>query len=426
MAHNQIHRRPHRRKLFDNVKCHQMRNRAAQVIPLTTVMFLDLLILMVSLQAIAASPQAQQPTSRGLGTGQAVPLAGPWSLSTVKGGIKSAPSLPTAHHTKPQTRATLKRARSTSASQLEKRKFLALVSNRPEPSPFTGLQPTTRQTRQTAQAMAQSQSKCALILQRTYVRKLSNDIDNDSEIEPTGRAERVCITYEHVNEAIDEAKTRRNFRLSADLMDAVRSIEPTPPYISRLGELNLETVKVLKERFDLSPDEISEGLPLIDMSRTNFWTICPLLVKPIKCDSTGRFRSFTGHCNNLNNPTWGASQTPFVRHLPARHPDGVEEFRRSVLDDGPLPPARLVSSTVHRDIDQPSGDLSLFIMVFGQLVDHELTQAAPPRGKCSSTILAKLINNVRERLEAFVRAQARARAVRAQAGSVPYAYYLHT
>lgn len=235
----------------------------------------------------------------------------------------------------------------------------------------------TRQTRQTNS----SQKKCALILQRTYVRKLTNDIDNESDIEPTGRAERVCITYEHINEAIEEAKRRRNFRLSDELMEAIQSIEPTPPFISQLGELNLETVKVLKERFDLSPDEISEGLPLVDMSRTNFWPLCPLMVKPIKCDPTGRFRSFTGHCNNLDNPTWGASQTPFVRYLPPRHPDGIEEFRRSVVDEMPLPPARLVSSSVHRDADEPSGDLSLFIMVFGQVVDHELTQAAPPRGE---------------------------------------------
>jgi hypothetical protein len=252
-----------------------------------------------------------------------------------------------------------------------------LPIERPRSSPLG----SARLTRQT-----DSSQKCALILQRTYVRRLSNDIDNTNsagtgELEPTGRAERVCITYEHVNEAIEEAKRRRNFKLDPELMLAIQSIEPLPPFISKLGELNLETVKVLKEQFDLSPDEISEGLPLIDMSRTNFWPICPLLVKPIRCDPTGRFRSFTGHCNNLDNPTWGASQTPYVRYLPAKHPDGIEEFRRSVVENAPLPPARLVSSTIHRDVDQPSGDLSLFIMIFGQLVDHELTQAAPPRGE---------------------------------------------
>lgn len=246
-------------------------------------------------------------------------------------------------------------------------------------------------------------SKCALILQRTYVRRIAtNEVDDyaddqvskqdsgsdeEGAVEPTGRSERLCITYGDVDGAIAEAKRRRNFKLTPDLQQAIDSIEPMPPYISQLGELNQEVSRLLANKFDLSPDEILNGLPLIDMSRTDFWSICPLMVKPIQCDPTGRFRSFTGHCNNLQNPSWGAAQTPFVRYLAPRHPDGIHMDRVSVVDGSPLPLARQVTSAIHRDVDSPSGDLTLMIMVWGQIIDHDVALAAPPRGKFSISVL---------------------------------------
>lgn len=202
-----------------------------------------------------------------------------------------------------------------------------------------------------------------------------------ANVEPTGQTEQICITYEDVNKAIGEAKRRRSFSESPELLNAIESIEPLPPFISQLGELNQEVSKILAKRFDLSNDEILNGLPLIDMSRTDFWPLCPLMVKPIQCDATGRFRSFTGHCNNLMNPSWGAAQTPFVRFLAPRHPDGIEKDRVSVLDGSELPSPRLVSSTVHRDHDMASSQLTLLIMVWGQIIDHDVALAAPPRSK---------------------------------------------
>lgn len=240
--------------------------------------------------------------------------------------------------------------------------------------------------------------KCALILQRTFVRRVANELDGGTAslatnhqhqedqqadlVEPTGQLERVCITYDDVNRAIGEAKKRRKLEPNEPkLATAIKSIEPEPPFISQLGELNQEVTKILADEYDLSADEILNGLPLIDMSRTDFWSLCPLMVKPIQCDPTGRFRAFTGHCNNLKNPSWGAAQTPFVRFLAPRHPDGIEQDRVSVVDGSALPAARLVSSTIHRDFDQPSGELSLLIMVWGQVIDHDVALAAPPRGK---------------------------------------------
>lgn len=254
-----------------------------------------------------------------------------------------------------------------------------------------------------------SGNKCALILQRTYVKKITTDNSNSAEapattasllnvgelsnelgaanslqavgaqLQPTGKEERVCITFNDVNRAISEAKRTRQFDSVGQ--EELESIEPSVPTIAKLGELNQEVTRLLAQKFDLSADEILNGLPLIDMSRTDFWPLCPLMVRPVLCDASGRFRSFTGHCNNLKNPAWGAAQTPFVRYLAPMHPDGIQAERASVVDGSPLPSPRLVTSMVHRDADQPSSDLSLMIMVWGQIIDHDVALAAPPRGK---------------------------------------------
>ena len=37
-----------------------------------------------------------------------------------------------------------------------------------------------------------------------------------------------------------------------------------------------------------------------------------------------RFRTYTGHCNNIENPSWGAANTAFVRYLPPVYSNGIK------------------------------------------------------------------------------------------------------
>lgn len=265
------------------------------------------------------------------------------------------------------------------------------------PRPPNGPMPTRRQPRADATA-----DTCALILQRMFVRRVDGaDVANNnieltgptmqsSRLVATGKEERVCITYEDVERATTRAKTRIGFMMVA--RDEVSSIEPSVPTIGALGELNQEITTMLAQQFDLSNDEIENGLPMIDMSRTSTWRMCPLHVRPITCDVAGRFRSYTGHCNNLEQPSWGAANTPFARFLSPRHPDGIQAERVSVVDGSPLPSPRLVSNTVHKDVDLPSSALSLLFMVGGQIIDHDVALAAPPRGKSCRCAMQMLTN----------------------------------
>lgn len=44
----------------------------------------------------------------------------------------------------------------------------------------------------------------------------------------------------------------------------------------------------------------------------------------VPCDFSGKYRTIDGTCNNLNNPTWGSSNTPFIRLAGAHYSDGNE------------------------------------------------------------------------------------------------------
>ena len=186
----------------------------------------------------------------------------------------------------------------------------------------------------------------------------------------------LCIRHSDVDKAIEEAKHRIKFSKPKD----VSSPEVSERSIGSIGELNLATGLLLTKRFDLSHDEILNALPMIDMMSSHSLhhrqmdDLCPVHVKPMAC-SRSRFRTITGHCNNLKHPTWGASKTPYSRYLPPDYADGLNA-PRAASDGKPLPSARLISSIVHADSDEPSNDYSSAFADWGQLLNHDITRIA--------------------------------------------------
>ncbi|XP_022239815.1 chorion peroxidase-like [Limulus polyphemus] len=230
----------------------------------------------------------------------------------------------------------------------------------------------------------ETSSKCALILRRTSIQRYGRtpahpyggffDFLKPRAFLPSGPLENVCIRYSDVNRALAEAKHQIGYRHPP----TINSLEPHPAHIDKTGELVLATTKLLARQFQLSRDEIINGLPMIDTSRTDIWEVCPAHLKPLPC-TMERYRTYTGVCNNMQHTSWGSTHSSFVRHLPPAYSDGISAPRVSVVDGGPLPLARMVSTYIHRDFDTPSGDLSILLMSWGQFIDHDMTLAASPR-----------------------------------------------
>ncbi|XP_073998142.1 uncharacterized protein isoform X2 [Rhodnius prolixus] len=98
------------------------------------------------------------------------------------------------------------------------------------------------------------------------------------------------------------------------------------------------------------------------------------------CDPTSPYRTYTGHCNNLEHPTLGKSLTTFARLLPAVYENGISNPRMSSVTGVQLPSARLVSSMIHADISYLHSRYSLMLMQFAQFVDHDITFTPNHRG----------------------------------------------
>lgn len=65
-----------------------------------------------------------------------------------------------------------------------------------------------------------------------------------------------------------------------------------------------------------------------------------------------------------------------VRYLPPAFADGISEPRRA-RDGSELPNPRKVSFLIHHDVSEKDKRIRTILVAFGQLLDHDLTLAAP-------------------------------------------------
>ncbi len=93
------------------------------------------------------------------------------------------------------------------------------------------------------------------------------------------------------------------------------------------------------------------------------WPAAPAVAAPCTVIAV---RTLDGSCNNLANPTWGQTNTPYLRVAPARYADGV-----STPMSGPN--ARYVSNRVFNDVAQnlfSENHVTQWGFVWGQFLDH--------------------------------------------------------
>ncbi|XP_070492869.1 peroxidase [Chironomus tepperi] len=181
-------------------------------------------------------------------------------------------------------------------------------------------------------------------------------------------AQHTCITYDAVNQAYIDARKR------------IRVAQPKgewkPEEVATVGELLLDMSIQLARTYGLSYEDIEKGLPNIDTSKTLIREVCPPFLSGVEC-RPGKYRRVDGLCNNLENPTWGGTHTPFTRLIGPLYSDSINSPRISVTGHE-LPPSRVVSRTIHPDEGYHDHAGTVMIVAWGQFMDHDLTLTGTP------------------------------------------------
>ncbi|XP_062579240.1 peroxidasin homolog, partial [Saccostrea cucullata] len=132
--------------------------------------------------------------------------------------------------------------------------------------------------------------------------------------------------------------------------------------------------------------DVLSRIPEIPNLSVQFRPFCPYNRKP-SCQTNAKYRTADGTCNNLNNPLWGKSQTPFERFVFPFYEDDVQDPRSRNVNGSPLPGPREISIAVHqRSTNTHAMDLSQFSMEFGQFVSHDIQFNALSKGYLNSNL----------------------------------------
>ncbi|GFR01382.1 peroxidase [Trichonephila clavata] len=101
--------------------------------------------------------------------------------------------------------------------------------------------------------------------------------------------------------------------------------------------------------------------------------------RPNICNSTDRYRTFNGSCNNLEHPDWGMTSTAFRRLLRPDYADGVSMPRVSTAGEE-LPNARYLSNELYTHHSRPRCNCTVLTLYFGLFMDHDIIRIASKTG----------------------------------------------
>ncbi|CAJ1070481.1 eosinophil peroxidase-like [Xyrichtys novacula] len=156
---------------------------------------------------------------------------------------------------------------------------------------------------------------------------------------------------------------------------AVRSAD----YMSQTLRLLHERAPHVHKRSLNATDLLTEE----DLMKLAEITGCSAQVTLPECRTTqnlDKYRTATSVCNNLKNPRFGASNTPFARWLPAEYDDGVSEPKgfqlNRTFNNFMLPLVRQVSNNILSTTDAGvvnDTEFTHMVTLFGQWNDHDLT-----------------------------------------------------
>ncbi|KAK0399869.1 hypothetical protein QR680_003251 [Steinernema hermaphroditum] len=139
--------------------------------------------------------------------------------------------------------------------------------------------------------------------------------------------------------------------------------------------ISISTTQRLKN-LGLTGDQIAVGLPEMPVIDTAVQAVCPvnLIVDCIP----GKYRTYSGHCNNVNNPLKGAVYEPLQRLQKADYADDVSLPRASQKGEK-LPSPRQITAELFTPPDDGHTECSLMIAQWAQFVHSDLSHIGSNR-----------------------------------------------
>lgn len=94
----------------------------------------------------------------------------------------------------------------------------------------------------------------------------------------------------------------------------------------------------------------------------------------------GKYRSYSGHCNNVERGEWGSATMGFNRFLPPQYGDGVSSPRRSSSRGSDLPSPQEVSKSLHSGSEVEHPHVTTLTAFFAEFVLHDIAYTAKQSG----------------------------------------------
>ena len=138
----------------------------------------------------------------------------------------------------------------------------------------------------------------------------------------------------------------------------------------------LKVTKKLKELKNLTDSQASVGLRsgFNSLTSNSISRLCPWTSPGPVCDRAARYRTMDGTCNNLREPNYGRTGTPFQRILLPEYAKGSVDLPRKRTGDGrELPAAREISNRMADGRNAADSENTLLLMQMGQFIDHDIT-----------------------------------------------------
>ncbi|XP_052258561.1 peroxidase-like protein [Dreissena polymorpha] len=156
--------------------------------------------------------------------------------------------------------------------------------------------------------------------------------------------------------------------------------------IEKPGQALLQVAKSAISRLKIKDPSafFSERIPFSDIDISLDPFRCPY--SPPTCPSGVKYRTADGSCNNLLNPLWGRSQTPFERYLYPAYDDVISHPRTKSVLGGDLPNVRKISRDFHTNLMIFQPNMNHMTMQYGQFLSHDIQFNALSQGQYGSNI----------------------------------------